>query len=62
MVVAMSDADDAAEAPGSQSHLARWIVLIALAVLAAAFGRQMAIGSADKKFEQRLRELDDNRN
>ena len=61
MVVSMSDAENTADS-GGNSHIARWVVLIAFAVLAAAFGRQMAIGSADKKFEQRLRELDDNRN
>lgn len=45
----------------SKHHLTRWFVLIALAMIAAAVGRQMAIGSADKQFEQRLRALDDNR-
>lgn len=55
----MTDSENIDE--GSQSHLMRWLVLIALAVIAAAVGRQMAIGSADKQFEQRLRDLDNNR-
>jgi hypothetical protein len=42
-------------------HLTRWLALLALAAIAAAFGRQIAIGSADKRFEERLRALDDNR-
>jgi len=55
--------DDAPDLTGEESsrHLARWLIIIALAVLAAALGPQIAIGSADKQFEERLRSLDDNR-
>lgn len=42
-------------------HLARWIILIGLAIVAAAVGRQMAISSSDKEFEARLAELDTQR-
>ena len=40
------------------SHWLRWLVLIAIAVGVVAFGRKLALDSADKDFEQRLRELD----
>jgi hypothetical protein len=53
--------DDASPDEGGNSHLVRWFMLIALAVIAAAVGRQMAIGSADRDFEARLAELDTNR-
>ena len=53
--------DDANLDDGGGGHLGRWFVLIALALIAAAVGRQIAIGSADKQFEARLAELDDNR-
>ena len=42
-------------------RLGRWIALIALLLITAAVGRQIAIGSADRQFEARLAELDDNR-
>jgi hypothetical protein len=53
--------DDTAGDGERKSHKGRWFLLFALAIAAAAFGRQMAIGSADRKFEERLRQLDDNR-
>jgi hypothetical protein len=56
----MSD-DTPGDGDRKKSHKGRWFLLFALAIAAAAFGRQMAIGSADKKFEERLRQLDDNR-
>jgi hypothetical protein len=57
----MEESTDSSADGASGGHLARWLVLVALAVLAAAFGRQLALGSADRRFEQRLRELDENR-
>lgn len=42
-------------------HLGRWLSLIALALIAAVVGRQIAIASADREFEARLAELDANR-
>lgn len=56
----MSD-DGSGDDDRKRSHKGRWFLLFALAIAAAAFGRQMAIGSSDKKFEERLRQLDDNR-
>ena len=53
--------EDAGIDEGSNRHLMRWFVLIALAIVAAAVGRQIAIGSAEKDFEARLAELDTNR-
>lgn len=50
--------DDAITADDDGRHLARWIILIGLAIIAAAVGRQMAISSSDKEFEARLAELD----
>ena len=53
---------DETNADDSESgHLMRWLVIIALAMIAAAVGRQIALGSADKKFEQRLADLDNSR-
>jgi hypothetical protein len=43
------------------SHWLRWLVLIALAIGAIMAGRKLALGSADKEFEERLRSADDNR-
>lgn len=43
------------------SHLMRWLVLIALAVVGAALGRQMALKKADAEFEARLRAADEQR-
>ncbi|MBS1836937.1 MAG: hypothetical protein JST64_04500 [Actinobacteria bacterium] len=40
------------------SHWLRWMVLIAIAIGAVVAGRKIALSSADKDFEQRLRELD----
>ncbi len=61
MVLFMSD-DTAGDSTGKRKrHRGLWFALFALAVGAAAFGRQMAIGAADRKFEERLRELDDTR-
>lgn len=45
----------------SSSHLARWLTLIALAMIAAVVGRQIAVNAADRDFEARLTELDANR-
>ncbi|MCB1012292.1 MAG: hypothetical protein R2714_04670 [Microthrixaceae bacterium] len=45
----------------NSGHLGRWLSLIALALMAAVVGRQIAINSADKQFEARLAELDANR-
>lgn len=42
----------------SSSHLARWLTLIALAMIAAVVGRQIAVNAADRDFEARLVELD----
>ena len=53
--------DETNEDESGSSHLMRWLIIIALGVIAAAVGRQMALGSADKQFEQRLSELDDKR-
>ncbi|MCP4436894.1 MAG: hypothetical protein GY812_15540 [Actinomycetia bacterium] len=53
--------EDAAADEGSNRHLARWFILIGMAIIAAAVGRQIAIGSADRDFEARLAELDANR-
>ncbi|MFV0316884.1 MAG: hypothetical protein ACK5O2_07970 [Microthrixaceae bacterium] len=50
-----------AEPVESSRHLGRWLILIALAVIAAALGRKMAIDSADREFEARLAALDANR-
>jgi hypothetical protein len=57
----MSEQTGSSDEGGRKSHKGRWFALFALAVAAAAFGRQMAVGSADRKFEERLRQLDDNR-
>lgn len=43
------------------SHLGRWLTLIALAMIAAVVGRQIAVTAADREFEARLAELDANR-
>ncbi len=56
--------DAMSEDSGSEqhsSHLARWLALIALAVIAAVVGRQIAVNAADREFEARLAELDANR-
>ena len=60
MVADMSD--DAASAEDGGHNLARWFILIGLAIIAAAVGRQVAIASSDREFEARLAELDANRN
>ena len=39
-------------------HWLRWMVLIAIAIGAIVAGRKIALNSADKDFEERLRELD----
>ena len=43
---------------GGGSHWLRWMVLIAIAIGAIVAGRKIALNSADKDFEERLRELD----
>ncbi len=55
----MTDSVDiTADETGSGSHWLRWLVLIAIAIGAIAAGRKIALNSADKDFEQRLKELD----
>ncbi|UDY36050.1 hypothetical protein [Dermatobacter hominis] len=55
----MTDSADASnDETGGGSHWLRWLVLIALAIGAIAAGRKIALNSADKDFEQRLKELD----
>ena len=56
----MSDTTDTGseDSTGGGSHWLRWMVLIAIAIGAIAFGRKLALSSADKDFEQRLKELD----
>ena len=55
----MTEPSDASETEtGGGSHWLRWLVLIALAIGAIAAGRKIALNSADKDFEQRLKELD----
>ncbi len=51
-----SPADDAG------SNLMRWLVLLVLAAVAAAVGRQVALSKADKEFEARLLAADERRN
>ena len=53
--------DDLISEEHAKRHFVRWLALITLAVIAAVTARQIAIGSADKKFEARLAELDTNR-
>ncbi len=55
----MSDTTDfgSDESTGG-SHWLRWLVLIAIAIGAIAAGRKLALNSADKDFEARLKELD----
>jgi acyl-CoA hydrolase len=53
----MSDDTTSSEATGG-GHLLRWLVLIALAIGAIVAGRRFAISSSDRKFEERLREVD----
>lgn len=50
--------DEAPTVDEGGRHLARWFILIGMAIIAAAVGRQMAIASSDKQFEARLAELD----
>jgi hypothetical protein len=54
----MTDTADATNDQTGGSHWLRWLVLIALAVAAIAAGRKIALNAADKDFEQRLKELD----
>lgn len=56
----MSTSNDSAAADdnGGGSHWLRWLVLIAIAIGAVVAGRKLALSSADKDFEQRLKELD----
>ena len=49
--------DEAPTVDEGGRHLARWFILIGMAIIAAAVGRQMAIASSDKQFEARLAEL-----
>ena len=45
--------------PGS--HLLRWLVLAATVIGLIAAGRKWALSAADREFQERLREADDNR-
>ena len=56
----MSDTTDTGseDSAGGGSHWLRWMVLIAIAIGAIVAGRKIALNSADKDFEERLRELD----
>jgi hypothetical protein len=56
----MSD-DTTDPAATGGGHLLRWLVLIALAIGAIVAGRRFAISSSDRTFEERLREVDANR-
>lgn len=58
-IVIVMDKDS--ESQESSSHLARWLTLIALGIIAAVVGRQIAVNAADREFEARLAELDANR-
>ncbi|MEZ5239680.1 MAG: hypothetical protein R2716_12305 [Microthrixaceae bacterium] len=49
---------DDANPEEKSSHLGRWVMLFALAVVAAVVGRQVAVNSADREFEARLARLD----
>ena len=53
---------DGGDETGGGSHWLRWLILIAIAIGAIAAGRKLALNSADKDFEQRLRVLDAERN
>ena len=53
---------DGGDETGGGSHWLRWLSLIAIAIGAIAAGRKLALNSADKDFEQRLRALDAERN
>ena len=46
---------------GGGSHWLRWLVLIAMAIGAIVAGRRWALSSSDREFEERLREVDANR-
>ena len=48
-------------ASGGGSHWLRWLVLIAMAIGAIVAGRRWALSSSDREFEERLREVDANR-
>lgn len=56
----MSDAAPTSDGDGG-GHLLRWLVLIALALAAIAGGRKVLLDKADREFEERLRQLDANR-
>ena len=45
----------------SSSRRLRWLVVIAMVLAMIVAGRKVALSAADKEFEERLREADDNR-
>ena len=53
--------DDTTDSDGGGSHWMRWLVLIALAIGAIVAGRRFALSASDREFEERLREVDSNR-
>jgi acyl-CoA hydrolase len=57
----MSDAIESSSGTDGGGHLLRWLVLVALALAAVMAGRKVALDRADREFEERLRQLDANR-
>ena len=55
------DTTDTGSGTEGGSHLLRWLVLIALAIGAIVAGRRFALSASDREFEERLREVDSNR-
>lgn len=53
--------DDTTGSTEAEPHWLRWLVLIALAIGAVAAGRRYALSSSDREFEERLRDVDANR-